>query len=219
MKSLFPWQGCSKRYAVNIFCVLCAVVFSRSSHSTSKAKHTHIDSEDRNEPRSVYIVYSHFDTAREAALFFTVLGLRISATIKQCNWFKVLTSMLLLFICVYSIYRMYVVSYFVESETYFCNIKKQKCYLYIWNLSPISIPKVFTSLHYICNVLERFSIFAKCSKLSMLKHYSEFKMSQWYISISSPLLQCWKNTHFCGDPFSRQDSGNDNCGRLTPASS
>jgi len=46
----------------------------------------------------------------------------------------------------------------------------------------ISKPKVFTSLHYIYNVLERFSIFAKCSYISMVKHCSEFKMSQWYFS-------------------------------------
>lgn len=84
--------------------------------------------------------------------------------------------MLLLFIWVYGIYRASdAVRRLVEYETYFCNIKKiLSLHMKIFTLN--FELKAFTSLHYICNVLERFSFFfffAKCRYASMLKHYSK----------------------------------------------
>lgn len=60
------------------FVPLCFLVHPIAQGRQSTAN---IDSEDRNEPRSVYIIYSHFGTAKEAVSFFTALLLRISATI------------------------------------------------------------------------------------------------------------------------------------------
>lgn len=70
-----------KKIQLTSFVFFVPLCFLAHPIAQGRQSTVNIDSEDRYEPRSVYVVYSRFGTAKEAVSFFTALLLRIRATI------------------------------------------------------------------------------------------------------------------------------------------